>query len=280
MKHINMLIPSKYGKENNPLIQLALKYISYYLSASNGKGHGIHSPFVFNFIQKVLNDRRHYYAYDHVEQYRKYLLKDKTEVEVEDLGAGSVLSKSNTRTVAEICRNTSKSKKLGQLLFRCSEYFKPKTIVELGTSLGVSTAYLAAGNPAGKVITCEGSKSVADITMNNFQHMGLSNVEMRLGNFDDTLPQLLKEYDQLDMVFIDGNHREEPTVRYFEWFLPSMHEGSVMIFDDIHWSDGMETAWEKIKQHEQVTTTIDLFFIGLVFFSKDFKAKQHFTIRF
>lgn len=278
--HINTPTLLKFGKENNPLIQLALKYISYYLSASNGKGHGIHSPFVFNFIQKVLNDRRHYYAYDHVEQYRKYLLKDKTEVEVEDLGAGSVLSKSNTRTVSEICKNTSKSKKLGQLLFRCSEYFKPKKIVELGTSLGVSTAYLAAGNPAGKVITCEGSKSVSEITMSNFQQMGLMNVEMRLGNFDNTVPQLLKEYDQLDMVFVDGNHREEPTVRYFEWFLPAMHEGSVMIFDDIHWSEGMETAWEKIKQNEAVTTTIDLFFIGLVFFSKDFKAKQHFTIRF
>lgn len=262
------------------MVQLAFKYLTYYLTAANGKGHGIHSPFVYDFVRKVLIDKRQYYAYQQVEQYRNYLLKDQQAVEVKDLGAGSMLSKSNTRTVSEICKNTSKSKKLGQLLFRCSNYFKPKTIVELGTSLGVSTAYLAAGAPGARLITCEGSDAVAAIAMRNLQEMGLSNIEMLQGNFDDTLPEFIEQNPSLDMIFIDGNHREEPTVRYFEWFLPAMHEGSVMIFDDIHWSEGMEKAWATIKEHEAVTTTIDLFFIGLVFFSKDFKSRQHFTIRY
>jgi predicted O-methyltransferase YrrM len=268
------------AKKMIDLVQLAFKYLNYYLTASNGKGHGIHSPFFYNFVRNVLMDKRQYYAYQQVEQYRNFLLKDQQVVEVKDLGAGSMLSKSNSRTVAEICRNTSKSKKLGQLLFRCSNYFKPKSIVELGTSLGVSTAYLAAGSPAANITTCEGSDAVASIAINNLHEMGLKNIRMLQGNFDDTLPEFILQNPSLDMIFVDGNHREEPTIRYFEWFLPCMHEGSVMIFDDIHWSEGMEKAWETIKEHPAVTITIDLFFIGLVFFSKDFKAKQHFTIRY
>jgi hypothetical protein len=34
-----------------------LKYLQYYWVASNSKGHGIHSPFVFKFIQEILNGK-------------------------------------------------------------------------------------------------------------------------------------------------------------------------------------------------------------------------------
>lgn len=262
------------------MINIALKYLKYYATSMNGKGHGIHSPFVFNFVKNVLNDDRKYYSYVAVELLRKKLLKRKEIIEIEDMGAGSVLSVSNKRTVAEICRNTSKSPKLGQLLFRCTQYFKPGIILELGTSLGISTSYLSLGNLNANVITCEGSKAVAGIAIDNFRQLGFENITLEPGNFDDTLPHILRKHPRIDFAFIDGNHREEPTYRYFLNLLPNLHDDSVLVFDDIHWSEEMESAWKKIQEHESVKATIDLFFIGLVFFRNDFKVKQHFQIRF
>lgn len=260
--------------------QLAKKYIRYYLTASNGKGHGVHSPFVYTFIKKVLNDKRHFAAYDQVEALRRQLLADNTQLEVEDFGAGSAINNTHQRPIARIARNAAKTRKFSQLLFRIAHHYQPTIVLELGTSLGISTAYMSLANPAARVITGEGSKAVAEQANNNFRQLTLRNIEQVTGNFDNTLPGILQQTPAIDLVFMDGNHRLEPTLRYFEQLLPHTTEYSIIIVDDIHWSEGMEQAWEQIKQHAAVTLTIDLFFIGLVFFRKDFKVKQHFTIRF
>lgn len=259
--------------------QLAKKYFHYYLNASNGKGHGIHSPFVFDFIKNVLNDKKVYECYVPIEKLRKELLQDKRVIEVEDFGAGSLAVPSRQKKVSDITKSFLKSKKLAQLLFRIAIYYKPKTIIELGTSLGITSAYLAA-NKTSEVITLEGSKNVAVIAENNFKKQGLQNIKIVQGNFDDTLPQLLSQVKNIDLAFVDGNHRKTPTLSYFQQFLQKSTDESIFIFDDIHWSTEMEEAWKEIQQHPMVTLTIDLFFIGLVFFNKDFKAKQHFIIRF
>lgn len=261
-------------------LQSGAKYLTYYLTASNGKGHGIHSPFVFDFITHVLNDDRHFYAYQSIEKIRQLLLIDKQELVIEDLGAGSRVKKENTRQVCEIAGSSLKPKKFGQLLFRMVNRYAPPTILELGTSLGVTTAYLATAKKDAAVITMEGAKAVAALAKKNFLAMDLSNIEMVEGNFDETLPSVINRIDKIGLAFIDGNHRLEPTLRYFRQLLPVVHEQSILVFDDIHWSKEMEEAWEAIKQDSSVTLTIDLFFIGIVFFRKEQKVKQHFTIRF
>ncbi len=264
-----------YGK-----FSITVKYIRYYLTASNGKGHGIHSPFIFDFIQNVLNDEREFYAFIPIENLRQKLLKDNAVLEVQDLGAGSVIGKTNQRSIAKIASHTLKSRKFGRLLFRIVNYFSPSTIIELGTSLGVSTAYLASGNGAAKVYTVEGANSIADQAEKNFIGLNLYNTQLKRGNFDEILPGILNEVKIVDLAFIDGNHRLEPTLRYFEQLINKVDENSILIFDDIHWSMEMESAWDQIKKDPRVMATIDLFFVGLVFFRKDFKARQHFVIRF
>ncbi len=260
--------------------QLLKKYADYYLSASNGKGHGIHSPFVYEFVRRVLIDKRNFYAYNQVEALRRKLLQDETLLHVEDFGAGSAITKTNQRTVAAITRHAAKSKKWAQLLFRIVNYYQPSTILELGTSMGISTAYMALANPKARIITAEGSSAIAAQAKKNFQSLQLSSIEQVTGNFDDTLPRILSKLPRLDLAFIDGNHRYEPTLRYFDQLLPSLHAGSIVIFDDIHWSADMEKAWQAIRENSAVRLSIDLFFVGLVFFSDQFKVKQHFTIRF
>jgi len=155
-------------------LQLARKYIRYYLTASNGKGHGVHSPFVYDFIRNVLNDRREFPTFDRIESLRTRLLQDGTMLEVEDMGAGSAVAAGRQRSIGEIARHAAKPARLGRLLYRIAKYYQCDRIVELGTSLGLSTAYLAGGAEEGavsgegrangvRVWTIEGAASVASV---------------------------------------------------------------------------------------------------------------------
>ncbi|MFZ1529230.1 MAG: class I SAM-dependent methyltransferase [Ferruginibacter sp.] len=260
--------------------QLAHKYLRYYLSASNGKGHGIHSPFVFEFIKFVLNDKKPYPCYIEIERLRERLLKDRSVIEVEDFGAGSSVIKSSKRVLKDMAASSLKPKKYAQLLYRMAQKYQPVNMVELGTSFGITTAYLATGNPAAKIYTLEGSASIASIAKNNFTSLGIKNIELVPGDFNDTLPAVLTGLKTVDFAFVDGNHRKAPTLQYLQQLAAMANENAIFVFDDIHWSAEMEEAWQKIKAHPAITLTIDLFFIGIVLFKKDFKAKQHFVIRF
>jgi predicted O-methyltransferase YrrM len=260
--------------------QLAKRYLRYYFAASNGKGHGIHSPFVFDFIKHVKNDKKNYACYDLIEQQRKKLLADDTVIEIKDLGAGSSVIKTNRRIVKDIARSSLKPKKFSQLLFRMVQYYQPNKIVELGTSLGITTAYIASGNANSKVYTCEGAINVAAIAKQTFANLHIENVSLIEGDFEKTLPQLLRQIKTIDLAFVDGNHRKAPTLDYFTKLLNSSTLSTILIFDDIHWSAEMEEAWVEIQHHPSVTLTIDLFFIGIVCINPGIKVKQHFTIRF
>jgi predicted O-methyltransferase YrrM len=250
------------------------------LAASNGKGHGMHSPFVFDFITKILNDDRKFYAYDSIEMQRQLFLQDQRSLVVDDFGAGSRVEKKRARTVAEIAKSSLKPAKYGQLLFRMIDYYGPENILELGTSLGITTAYLASSKLGSQVTTFEGASEVAEIAKEGFMKQGLKNIELIEGNFDETLQPIINKVQSVDFAFIDGNHRYEPTVRYFRTLLPRIHEDSILVFDDIHWSAEMENAWQTIKNDPAVTLSIDLFFIGIVFFRKEQLVKQAFKIRF
>lgn len=261
-------------------LRLALKYLQYWFTAKNGRGHGIHSPFVFDLVTHVFNDSGNYYCYAIMEGERQQFLTNHNNIKVQDLGAGSRKGTDHQRKISSIAQNALKPPKYSRLLFRMANYFNSQSILELGTSLGITTGYLAYANHAAKVVTMEGVPAIAEIAKGQFKRLGLSHIKLVEGNFDETLDPVLLEIDKIDLAYIDGNHRLEPTLRYFNQLFPFLHPESVVIFDDIHWSAEMEQAWEKVKADQRVTLTIDLFFIGIVFFKTDFKEKQHFVIRF
>ena len=240
----------------------------------------MHSPFVYDLIIKVLNDDRTFYVFQPIEDCRSMLLNNKEEITIQDFGAGSRIEKSSLRSVTAIATTSLKPKKYGQLLFRLVNYFSPNTILELGTSLGITSAYLASANSNARLITMEGSTEIASIAAANFEQLGISNTTIITGNFDDTLAKTLEAIEIVNFAFIDGNHRYEPTIRYFEQILQKSDEYTVIILDDIHWSKEMEVAWIEVKKHQSVTLTIDLFYVGLVFFRKEQKEKQHFVVRY
>ncbi len=284
-----MLTHLKYGKKileiNKPhrmysSFQLAKKFVRYYFNSKNGKGHGIHSPFVFDFVNNVLNDKKIYDCYKKIEPLRKELLTNNTIISVEDFGAGSAVIPYIDRKVSAITGSSLKKKKFAQLLFRIVKYYQPETIVELGTSFGITTSYLACASTASKVFTLEGSKSIGEIAEANFKKINLENIHFVQGSFDKSFPEMLGGIQNIDLLFIDGNHRRDATLTYFHMGLKKSTASSIFVFDDIHWSSEMEEAWRQIKADPSVTLTIDLFFIGLVFFNPGFKVKQDFTIRF
>ena len=255
-----------------------IKYVKYWFSSKTT--HGIHSPFVFELYNEVIRKNSSYYSFDKIEQLRQRLLYSQKEIEVTDFGTGT----SGKRTVAQIAARSLKSEKYGQLLFRLANHIRPNAVLELGTSLGISTAYLASAAPNAKVTTIEGCPNISAEAKKNFESLGLKNIETVIGNFDTilsrTLVSELKTRDsRLDFVFFDGNHKKEPTLNYFNQCLSQANNDSLFIFDDIHWSDEMEEAWEEIKKDPKVTVTIDLFFIGLVFFRKE-QAKENFILRY
>lgn len=260
--------------------QLANKYIHYYLTACNGKGHGMHSPFVFDFILSVLNNRKGYTPQSQIEDLRKRLLKDFSELQIEDLGAGSRKGTTKKRSVKQIASTAVKPQKWSHFLHRLVAHYRPKTIIELGTSLGISTAYMAAANSHAKVYTIEGSPAIQQVAAQNFEQLACTNIQSFVGNFDDVLPLVLKQIKWVDLAYIDGNHRYAPTMAYFHQLLDKKRDSSIFIFDDIHWSSEMEKAWTDIKNHPSVTVSIDLFFMGLIFFRPEVKVSQHFSIRF
>lgn len=240
----------------------------------------MHSPFVFDFILNVLNNGKDYTPPTSIEAIRNELLQNKAVLEIEDLGAGSRVHASKKKSVTQLAGAALKPKKYAQLLFRLVKHYGPRTIIELGTSLGVTTAYLATAHPSSQVITIEGSEAIAEIARNNFQKLQLSNIQSLQGNFDAVLPSVIQQQSSIDLAYVDGNHRYQPTLHYFEQILEKTNSHSILVFDDIHWSQEMERAWEEIKAHPAVQYTIDIFFLGFVFFRKEFKVKQHFTIRF
>jgi predicted O-methyltransferase YrrM len=261
--------------------KLALKYLQYYLTAANGKGHGIHSPFVFELVTRVFNDTTQYEAYQQVEACRKMLLQDKRMLEVADFGAGSATGATQQRRICDIAASALKKPRYGQLLYRLARFAKAGHMLELGTSLGITTAYLALANSKATVQTLEGAPAVAAEAQQVFDRLGITNTAIVCGNFDDTLAPLLQQNKvPYDLIYLDGNHRYEPTLRYVTALLPHVHNASVLVMDDIHWSAEMEAAWKSVQQHPAVRLTVDLFFIGLVFFRTEQKIKQHVTIRF
>jgi predicted O-methyltransferase YrrM len=238
----------------------------------------VHSPFVYNLITKCFYDKKHYPEYSILKNYRNSLLKNKNTIEVTDFGAGSRVFKSNTRAINQIAKNAGISSKRSELLFRIVNYFQPKNILEIGTSLGLATSALSLGNKNRKLITLEGCPNTILITKNQCQLQNLNDIEFVNTKFEDYLKSFDFRLSTFDLIYFDGNHSKKATLEYFELLLPTITNDSVWIFDDIHWSKDMEDTWEIIKNHPKVIVTIDTYQWGIVFFRME-QEKEHFVIR-
>ena len=290
--------------KKNVYLYRVSSWLKHQLTARNTGGHGVHSPYLFEWVRMVMSDKNTYYVWDEIEEIRQEMLKDTRELEFVDYGSGGPLPTSpskersaNMRRVCDIATGSLARRKEAQLLARlvgwlgrplltspsrggtgdeASEDRKGLTIVELGTSLGVTTAYLAAMDSRNKVVTYEGCPAVAEVAQANWEKLGLSNIACVVGEITvDSLQLAVDSLSGIDVAFIDANHTYEATLTYFNALASRVHEKSVVVVDDIHYNEDMEKAWKAICADERVTTTMDLYRMGLVFFDKHYWRKHY-----
>jgi predicted O-methyltransferase YrrM len=260
---------------NNTFFQLK-SFITYWLD--NVDEHSLHSPFFFKFYTEVLKGELPTTIIDYLESQRRKLLSDERTLTVEDLGSGSTHFMNNERSVSSIAKTSVNPRKYSSLYSRIISVYNYKNIVELGTSLGLNTLYLGV-SPISRVITFEGSDSIADLAEELFKSNDADNIKIVRGNIDSTLPTALSAIDTVDFAFIDANHRYAPTLRYFDVLAARVNAEGIIALDDIHSSPEMEDAWNVIIQDDRVYATADLFRCGLVFFNPSLN-KQHVVLRF
>ncbi len=257
-----------------------IRYLKYFLTASNGKGHGVHSPFVFEFITQVLNDVRFFYAFLPIEDLRTNLLADTNQLTIETSDIKPPAGNIKKLDINEITRSCGSSRKTGQLLFRIVNYYSPDSILVLENSLGIDTAYLAAANTSLQLTTIQQDKTIAAMAMKHFQMLELNNINMLVGDYDQALARVIKINPKIGLVYIYVNTDYASIMKYFNQLLSYIQPDSILIFHNIHSSQDMEKAWEEIKINQIVTLTIDLFYMGIVLFRNENKVKQDFSIRF
>jgi predicted O-methyltransferase YrrM len=257
------------------LIDKVLKFAKYYTKAETE--YNIHSPFVYDFIQDVLDTNKHYYAFNPLEHERKILLTNHNEIAIQDFGAGSKTGQAMKKSIGDIAKKVVSNKDKCRTLFNLVNKYQPHTIIELGTSLGLSAMYMAKAYNQANIYTIEADPAVYKIAKMLLERNHLSNVHPINATFEQVLPSILDQISEVDLAYIDGNHSYEATMFHFHTLKKKSNHRTIFVFDDIYWSDGMTRAWQEIKQDKAVAYTIDTFDFGFVFFNPVME-KQHFTL--
>lgn len=252
------------------IFKKAEAYLFFLLNSKNR--HGVHSPFVYDFIQNVLAKNS---PLEEIENQRAKLKKDNSIIAFKDFGQRN----DRNISISSIAKKSLKRPKESAIIARIAHHYKVEKVIEMGTSLGITTAYLAKCNHSISIQTIEANQEVLAIAQKNWQNLAVSNITSFHSSFDEILSSLLEDNANSCLYFIDGNHRYEATIKYFDQIAQKSNEQTIMIFDDIHWSKGMEEAWREISQDDRVSLSIDLFEFGIVFFNLRLQ-KEHFIIRY
>jgi len=243
-------------------------FIKFLIHAKPASGYGVHSPFAYKFLREVIRDaKKNHPELNPLIHLKNELMKDKREILFSDLGAKN-FGKKTSQKISSIARTAITIPKYWNLIFSIARHFKPSGILELGTSLGFSAAAISLAAENIEIHTIEGIPEIANLAQITFNRLGLKNIVLHIGPFDELLPSVLSLVQTPFLVFIDGNHRYDSTVRYFDLISKKADNNSIVIIDDIHWSEEMERAWDEICCNNFTTIGIDLYRMGIIFFNK------------
>ena len=252
-------------------------YLRYWLNAVNQ--HSLHPPFVYDFYTRIIQGKQENELFDTIESYRHQYLQDENYIKVTSPGAPSRVSNDGKRKISRLAQHGISKPKNSRLLYRIIQDMQPEIIVELGSSLGINTLYLSAAYPQAQVYTFEGCKETAQLAAQLYDNWPIKNISLIEGNIDETLPRLCTKLDRIDFAYLDANHRFKPTVNYFNLLMKKSSSHSILILDDIYWSEGMYQAWKTIISKPEISLSLDLFELGIVFCRK-LPIKQHYTLMY
>lgn len=252
------------------------KGVLFYRSIRHRGGYGVHSPFAFNLITKVINERCSYYSFYDIELLRKQLLFRDQQITYPDRQQKGQIRR---RTVGEIVEREAIKPRHGALLFRLTNYFKPKNILQLGPSMGLSTLYLTSYASGLNCIALENVPEFAAIARMAFEKEGKNPIDLRTGTYTDLLPKALEDMEKIDFVFFNTLYEQQNNLWLFNECMKHIHEDTIFVLEGIKASHKMRRLWQEICARPEVTVTIDLYSMGIVFFNKKLH-KQDYIVYF
>lgn len=240
--------------------------------------YDIHSPFMYDVIKSIENKEcEKHEDFLNIQSLHKKLKANTLLIPVIDYGAGSRKNKQVIRSLASFAKTAASDYKSGKLLFNLSNHFQPEHTLELGTNLGIGTAYLASGIQSGHVSSIEGNPHLAEIARNNIEFLGLTNTDIHIGKFSEVLPTILHKSKPLNLVFIDGHHDGKATLDYIQTIRPFLAVDAVIILDDVYWSSDMQETFQQLIEEKWISTYIDLFYKGILFLDRGLSQTKGLT---
>lgn len=250
------------------------KSIFGFLRKSKGR-HGIHSPFVFDFVDNCLTTKVDKNFLNTRKIWLQILKKNREQFKITDLGAGSK-QMGNTRSVAQLAKNAGSKGLYGEILWKIAHHYRPELMLELGTSIGTGSIHLKSGNPESHLITVEGCDAILSRALQQFDYWHLSGITTICSSFETFVE--LPAIGKYDLIFLDGNHSRNATLVYLEKLFDHSHSQTVFILDDIRWSDDMWDLWKQLVSDERFHVSIDLGRMGLLW-RREEQTKEHFVLR-
>lgn len=255
-----------------------LKYIQHLFYRGHRKGHGIHSPYVFEFVNGVVFNAKQWQVPEQPLRVHKVMRKDCSLIPRNE-PPGEIANENDTRSISSFIKKASVSFKYGALLYRISRWFEADSVVELGSGLGISTAYLRAGSPKTTFHSVEGGRIRALLAAQVIYRSKLEKVNIHQGDIGEELPGILMDASDRLLAYVDGNHHYKPTLTYLELLVKHAGEEAIIIMDDIYWSKGMQKAWQEVISWPEVQVSIDLFHMGILLINSDLN-KANLKIKF
>jgi predicted O-methyltransferase YrrM len=261
------------GEKNSLIctVNIVLEYIKYWWKAKDR--HGIHSPFTYDLSDKCLKSSINEEFKRKRSELYSYLFTETKLIQRQDLGAGSKRHQSSA-PLSAIFKSSSSKGKTADLLYRLTNYYRPKMVLELGANIGIGTIHLAAGNPESRVISVEGCSNTAAVARENIARIAVSNAAVITSDFSSFLASNQHTYD---LIFIDGHHDGKALLKYVETLSSFVHDETIILVDDIRWSDSMFTAWKKLIADQHFHLTIDLFRCGILM-KRPHQQKEDFVV--
>jgi predicted O-methyltransferase YrrM len=260
------------------MIRQALQFVAHLFKTKTPAQ--MHSPFLYALLTKIHQDEPANQQFTPIEQIRKALVQNKAAVSDIDFGAGNRSGgRQKGRTVRDIARTSLSSPSKCRLISRLIADQKPQTILELGTSLGIMSAYLASADEQANLYTVEANPDIISIARQTIRKLDIQNVRFYQGSFNDVLPVLIREINPIGFTLIDGDHRGSALLRYYHQIKPVLAEDAIVMIDDIRWSSDMYDAWREILLNDDITCSLDYFSFGLLLFRKEFKENLRLRIR-
>ncbi len=245
-------------------IYIYLAFIRFYWKATTI--YHIHSPSVYAFLEQTWLIKSDDIQLRKIEDQRKTLQQNTKEITIQDHGAGSRSKPIKKRKISAIAKTALSKKKQCNHLFQIVKFINANQILEFGTSLGISTAYLAAANHKAEITTIDGDPNIQSIATTMFEHLSLNNIQSICSTFDNILNEPIIQETKWDIIYLDGNHTYEATTRYFRSLAKTIKEKAIIIVDDIYWSKEMTRAWNEIKNENEFSISIDFFYYGVLLF--------------